>query len=98
MARESATIAYPHPRHLHRSAYGRLRPTRWRAPELPHVFRADVDLASQLFRVWAGQGSAAEGRDDRLIHGILDTPTGYMERAPDRRFRRSGALCARGGR
>ena len=40
-------------------------------------------------RVCAGHRPAAGGRDDRLIHGGLDTPTGYMKRPPDRRFRRS---------
>jgi hypothetical protein len=98
IVRKPATIAYPHPRHPHRSACGRVRPARWRGPKLPPVFRTDLADARPLFRVCAGHRPAAQGRDDRLMHRHLDTPTGYMKRAPDRRFRRSGALSARGGR
>jgi len=62
------------------------------------VFRTDLADARPLFRVCAGHRPATQGRNDRLMHRHLDTPTGYMKRAPDRRFRRSGALSARGGR
>ena len=84
MVRKSAAIAYPHPRHPHTSACGRVRPARWRVPKLPHVFRTDLDDARLLFRVCAGHRPGTEGRDDRLMYRHLDTPTGYMKRALDR--------------
>src|ERR1035437_8036474 len=60
------------------------RSSSWREHILPHVFRRDADTTCPLVRVCAGHGPAAEGRDDRLIHPILDTPTGYA-RGPLRR-------------
>ena len=72
----------PHPRHPHRSACGRVRPARRRGPKIPPVFRTDLHDARPLFRVCAGHRPAVEGRDDRLMRRHLDTPTGYMKRAP----------------
>jgi hypothetical protein len=45
-------------------------------------------------RVCAGHRPAAEGRDGRLSHPSLDTPTRYMRRASDQRFRWSEALLS----
>src|SRR5450759_3908984 len=42
----------------------------------------DLDDARPLFRVCAGHRPAVEGRDGRLMHRHLDTPTGYMKTAP----------------
>jgi hypothetical protein len=92
MACKSLAIAYPQPRHTRRSASHRVRPALRRGSELTGAFPADVDAANAVKRVCAGHRPATAKPDDRQNRGSLDTPTGYIKRAPDRRFRRSEAL------
>src|SRR5471030_2787763 len=92
MACKSLAIAYPHPRHTRRSASHRVRPALRRGSELTGAFPADVDAANAVKRVCAGHGPATAEPDDCQSRGSLDTQTGYIKRASDRRFRWSGAL------
>ena len=88
----STAIAYPTPRHTRRSASHRVRPALRRGSELTGAFPADVDAANAVKRVCAGHRPATSEPDDRQNMDSLDTPTGYVTRASDRRFRWSEAL------
>ncbi len=92
MACKSLAIAYPHPRHTRRSASHRVRLALRRGTELTGAFPADVDAANAVKRVCAGHRPANAEPDDCQSRGSLDTPTGYIKRASDRRFRWSEAL------
>src|SRR5476649_1167208 len=92
MACMSLAIAYPHPRHTRRSASHRVRLALRRGSELTGAFPADVDAANAVKRVCTGHRPATAEPDDCQNRGILDTPTGYIKRAPGRRFRWSEAL------
>src|SRR5471032_2361852 len=92
MACKSLAIAYPHLRHTRRSASHRVRPALRRGSELTGAFPADVAAANAVKRVCAGHRPATSEPDDRQNMDSLDTPTGYVTRASDRRFRWSEAL------
>src|SRR5476651_2392736 len=92
MACKSLAIAYPHPRHTRRSASHRVRPALRRGSELTGAFPADVDAANAVKRVCAGHRPATAEPDDCQSRGSLDTPTWYIKRASERRFRWSEAL------
>jgi hypothetical protein len=88
----STAIAYPHPGQLRRSARRQVRRGRWHQPKLPRVFRADLGHRPRAFCVCAGHRPLALEPDDCQNRGSWDTPTGYIRKAPDRRFRWSEAL------
>jgi hypothetical protein len=92
MACKSLAIAYPTLTNPRRSARRRVRPALWRGSELTGAFPADVDAAHAVKRVCAGHRPATAEPDDRQNRGSFDTPTRYIKRAPDRRFRWSEAL------
>src|SRR5665811_2185959 len=69
-----------------------VRPARWCKPQLACAFLTNLEPARSGLRVRAGHRPAATEPDDRQNRGSLDTPTRYVTRASDPRFRWSEAL------
>jgi hypothetical protein len=69
----------------------RVRPARWRGPELPGVLRADPAPPDQVCAFTQVTGLGSQRRNSRKS-ARFDTPTRYMKRASEPRFRRSEAL------
>jgi hypothetical protein len=88
----STAIAYPHPRHTHRSASQRVRPALRRGSELTGAFPADVEPAQPGERVCAGHRPAIQQPAERQNTVVFDTPTRYTKEGLRPRFRRSEAL------
>jgi hypothetical protein len=90
----STAITYPHPLAGPQVSAPAVRPARFRLAKLPPVFLTNLEPAPPGFCVCAGHRPVAAEPDDRQNGGTLDTPTGYIKRASDRRFRWSEALSS----
>jgi hypothetical protein len=76
----------------------RVQPARWREPELPHVFRTDVDAIKSAGRVCAGHKPANQIPADRQKTPFWIPPLGIRRGPPNRVSAGQRPSRARGGR